>query len=295
MASFWAGCSPGGRHGQSSVGLAECLAEVSCLREGVKKLAASVVWSNGALHLSSNVVMDLPAEVDSSGVHVTGKECGKPCRQAGAQVRMTRQHSSSRSSKQCPLGDLIWTTRRTMRRLIVTMVMATKMRHQMQGESAALTPTQGTHSPRGTRNGLELPMEREYPPDGKHSGMVSSLVSRWENEARSQSSGQGAERSSSATVVGSQLSRSQEDWASNTEAANTSVSTSVSVSNDGKRKAFPNSRRRRAARKAKSELQDGYSSLAIALKQLADRVDPNSAQARKVHSMAKLAAGRLST
>ena len=84
-------------------------------------------------------------------------------------------------------------------------------------------------------------------------------------------------------MVGSQLSRSQENGASNIEAANTPVSTSVSVSNGGKAsKASPNSRKRRAARKAKSELQNGYSSLA------AGRVDPSSAQARKVHSMAKL-------
>ena len=53
-------------------------------------------------------------------------------------------------------------------------------------------------------------------------------------------------------------------------------------------KALPNSRRRRAARKAKSELQNGYSSLAATLTQLAGRVDPSSVQARKVHSMAKL-------
>ena len=51
--SFSWGCAPG--HGQSNGGLAECLAEVSCLREVVKKLAANVMWSTGALHLSSNV------------------------------------------------------------------------------------------------------------------------------------------------------------------------------------------------------------------------------------------------
>ena len=118
--------------------------------------------------------------------------------------------------------------------------------------------------------------------------MVSSLVSRWENEARSQSPRQGSEPTSSATVFGSQLSRSQEDGASNTEAANNSDSARVSVSNARKPKAFPNSRRRRAARKAKSDLQDGYSSLAATLTQLAGRVDPSSVQARKVHSMAKL-------
>ena len=89
-------------------------------------------------------------------------------------------------------------------------------------------------------------------------------------------------------MFGSQLFRSQEDGASNTEAANNSVSASVSVDNDGKRKAFPNSRRRRAARKAKSDLQDGYSSLAATLTQLAGRVDPSSVQDRKVHSVAKL-------
>ena len=53
-------------------------------------------------------------------------------------------------------------------------------------------------------------------------------------------------------------------------------------------KALPNSGRRRAARKAKAELQDGYSSLAAAVTQLAGRVKPNSPQARKVHSMANL-------
>ena len=41
-------------------------------------------------------------------------------------------------------------------------------------------------------------------------------------------------------------------------------------------------------RKAKAELQDDYSSLTATLTQLAGRVDPSSAQARKVHSMAKL-------
>ena len=119
--------------------------------------------------------------------------------------------------------------------------------------------------------------------------MVSSLVSRWESDTRSQSPGQGLEPSSGARMAGSQLSRSQEDWASNTEASNSAVSSNVSVI-DGEKasKALPNSRRRRAARKAKSELQDGYSSLAAALTQLAGRVDPNSAQARKVHSVANL-------
>ena len=73
------------------------------------------------------------------------------------------------------------------------------------GESSALILTQGTNSPRGTSSSLDLPLECEYPPDGKQSGMVSSLVSRWENEARSQSPGQGSEPTSSATVFGSQL------------------------------------------------------------------------------------------
>ena len=45
------------------------------------------------------------------------------------------------------------------------------------GESSALILTQGTNSPRGTSSSLDLPLEREYPPDGKQSGMVSSLVS----------------------------------------------------------------------------------------------------------------------
>ena len=53
------------------------------LREVVKKLAASIMWSNGALHLSSNVGTDHPAEFDSGGVHVTGRHDEKPCRQAG--------------------------------------------------------------------------------------------------------------------------------------------------------------------------------------------------------------------
>ena len=42
------------------------------------------------------------------------------------------------------------------------------------------------------------------------------------------------------------------------------------------------------ARKAKSDLQDGYSSLAATLTQVAGRVDPSSVQAWKVHSMAEL-------
>ena len=71
--------------------------------------------------------------------------------------------------------------------------------------------------------------------------------------------------------------------------SSTPVSSIVSFF-DGEKasKALPNSRRRRAAKKAKPELQDGYSSLAATLTQLAGRVDPNSAQARKVHSMAHL-------
>ena len=94
---------------------------------------------------------------------------------------------------------------------------------------------------------------------------------------------------SGARMAGSQLSRNQENGASNMEASNTPVSTIVSVSDGGKAsKALPDSGRRRAARKAKSELQDGDSSLAAAMTQLAGRVDPNSAQARKVHSMANL-------
>ena len=160
------------------------------------------------------------------------------------------------------------------------------------GESAALMLTQDTNSPRSTRSTLDLPLEHEYPSDGKHIRNVSSLVSRWESESRSQSPGQGSEPSSGARMAGPQLSRSQENWARNTEDGNTPVSTSVSVSDCVKAsKAFHNSRGRRAARKAKSESQDGYSSLAATLTQLVGRVDPGSAQARKVHSMAKLLLG----
>ena len=90
------------------------------------------------------------------------------------------------------------------------------------------------------------------------------------------------------TDIDSQLFRSQEDGTSNTETANNSVSASVSVSNARKSKTFANSRRRRAVRKAKSDLQDGCRSLAATLTQLAGRVDQSSVQARKVHSMAKL-------
>ena len=296
LASFWAGCAPCGGHVQSNGGLAECLVEVSCLREVVKKLAANVMWSNGALHLSSNVGMDLPAEVDSGGVHVTGKEDGKPCRQAGDDACLAGASRADDSSAQLKserdTGSVVepgWTTRRRRRRLSVTMVLPTMMRLSDAGESAALILTQGTNSPRGTRSTLDLPMEREYPPGGTHSGMVSSLVSRWESDTRSQSPGQGLEPSSGARMAGSQLSRSQENGASNLEASNTPVSSNVPVSDGGKTsKALPNSRRRSAARKAKSELQDGYSSMAAALTQLAGRVDPNSPQARKVHSVANL-------
>ena len=155
------------------------------------------------------------------------------------------------------------------------------------GECTALMLTQGTNSPRGTRSTLDLPKEREYPPGGTHSAMVSSLASRWESDTFT-NLGQGLEPSLGARMAGSELFRSQENGASNMEASNTPVSTIVSVSDGGKAsKALPNSRRRRAARKEKSELQDGYSSLAAALTQLAGRVDPSSAQARKVHSMAK--------
>ena len=256
---------------------------------------ASIMWSNGALHPSSKVGTDHPAEFDSGGVHVTGRHDEKPYRKAGenpylagascaddspAQLKSERDTGSVVESgmndskdKATPQRDNGLTNNDAL---------------SVAGDSAALILSQGTNSPRGISSSLDLPMEREYPPEGNHSGMVSSLVSRWESESRSQSSGQGAEPSSSAAVVGPQLSRSQEDWASNTEAANTSVSTSVSVSNDGKRKAFPDSSRRRAARKAKSDLQDGYSSLAATLTQVVGRVDPSSGQARKVRSMAKL-------
>ena len=98
--------------------------------------------------------------------------------------------------------------------------------------------------------------------------------------------GQGLEPSSRA---GSQLSRSQENGASSLEDSSTPVSSDVSVSDGGMTsKALPNSRRRRAARKARAELQYGYSSLAAAVTQLAGRVKPNSPQARKVHCMANL-------
>ena len=163
LASFWAGCAPCGGHVQSNVGLAECLADVSCLREVVKKLAASIKWSSGALHLSSNVGINLPAEVGSGGVHVTGKEGGTPCRVLlEPHVRMFRQHSSSRSAKQDPLWNL------NKSRPQPDDGLGNKDVLSDAGESAAL--------PRSTTSGPDLPSEREYPPDGKHSGLVSSLV-----------------------------------------------------------------------------------------------------------------------
>ena len=82
------------------------------------------------------------------------------------------------------------------------------------GESDALIPTQGTNSPRGTRKGLDLPLERECPPDGTHSGLVSSLVSRWESDTRSQRSGQGMEPSLDAMMTSSELSRTGQ-WPKN--------------------------------------------------------------------------------
>ena len=138
---------------------------------------------------------------------------------------------------------------------------------------------------RGTKGTLDLPMEREYPPDGKQCGMVSSLVSRWESESRSQSPGQGLEPSSGARMAGSQLSRSQENGASNIEAANTPVSTSVSsamvgrparhflILEDG---ALPGTRRL------------NYKMVTARWQLLVGRVKPNSPKARKVHSMANL-------
>ena len=82
LASYWAGCAPCGGDEQSNDGVAVCLAEVSGLREVVKKLAASIMWSNGALHPSSKVGTDHPTLFDSGGVHVTGKHDEKPYRQA---------------------------------------------------------------------------------------------------------------------------------------------------------------------------------------------------------------------
>ena len=159
---------------QSNVGLAECLAEVSCLREVVKKLAASVG-------------MDLPAEVGSGGVHVTGKEGGTPCRQAGDDACLAGASRADASSAQLKSerepGSVV------VPGMYLSKDKATPHRdaghgnkHVLSnaGDSAALIPTQGTNSPRGTRNGLDLPVEREYPPDGTHSGLVSSPVSRWE-------------------------------------------------------------------------------------------------------------------
>ena len=224
---------------QSNDGLAGCLAEVSGLREVVKKLAASIMWSNGALHPSSKVGTDHPALFDSGGVHVTGKHDEKPYHQAGENAYLAGASCADDSPAQ------LMSERDTGYGVESGMDDSKDNATPQRGDglanndalsdaggSSALILTQSTNSPRGTSSSLDLPLEREYPPDGRHSGMVSSLVSRWENEARSQSPGQGAEPSLSATVVGSQLSGSQEDWASNTEAANTSVSTRVSVSND---------------------------------------------------------------
>ena len=263
----------------------------------VEKLAANVMWSNGALHLSSNVGMGLPAEVGSGGVHVTGKEGGTPCRQAGDDaclaVPSRADDSSAQLKSERETGSVVEPG------MDGSKDKATPQRYDglanndalpIAGESAALIPMQGyklTHL--GTRSDPELPLEREYQPGGTHNGMVSSLVSRWECDTRSRIPGQGLEPSSGARMTGFELSRSQENWASNLEVSNTQASSIVPVGDDGKAsRAPPNSRRRRAARKAKSELQDGYSSLAAALTQLAGRVDPNSAQARKVQSMANL-------
>ena len=172
--------------------MAVCLAEVSGLREVVKKLAASIMWSNGALHLSSNVGMDLPALFDSGGVHVTGKHDEKPYRQAGenaylagascaddspAQLKSERDTGSVVESGMDDSKDNATPQRGDG--------LANNDALSDAGESSALILTQGTNSPRGTSSSLDLPLEREYPPDGKQSGMVSSLVSRWENEARS--------------------------------------------------------------------------------------------------------------
>ena len=171
--------------------------------------------------------MDHPALFGSGGVHVTGKHDEKPFHGgenaylAGASCAddsptQLKSERDTRSVVESGMDDS--TTPQRDDGLTNDDALSDA------GEYCALLLTQGTNSPRGTSSSLDLPMEREYPPDGKHSGMVSSLVSRWENEARSESPGQGAELSSSATVVGSQLFRSQEDWASNAEAANTSVS-----------------------------------------------------------------------
>ena len=229
-------------------------------------------------------------------MHAIGKKDGTPCRQAGDDACLAgasrADDSSAQFKSERDTGSVVEFG------MDHSKDKATPQRDDGQanndalsdaGVSAALTLTQGTNSPRGTRSTLDLPMEREYPPDGKHSGLVSSLVSRWESDTRSQSPGQGLQPSSSARMAGSQLSRSQGNGASNMDVSNTPFSSIVSVI-DGEKasKALPNSRRRRATRKAKSELQDGYSSLAAALTQLDGRLEPNGAQARKVHSMANL-------
>ena len=252
LASPRAGCAPCVGHVQSNDGVAVCLAEVSGLREVVKKLAASIMWSNGAPHLSSKVGMDHPAFFDSCGVHVTGRHDEKPYRQAGvnayqagascaddspAQLKSERETGSVLESGMDDSNDNATPQRGDG--------LANNDALSDAGESSALILTRGTNSPRGTSSSLDLPMERVNRPDGKQSGMFSSLVSRWESEARSQSPGQGSEPSSCARMAGPQLSCSQEDWASNTEAANNSVSTSMSAKT-GKPKALPNSRRRGA-------------------------------------------------
>ena len=150
------------------------------------------------------------------------------------------------------------------------------------GESDALRSRQGTNSPRGTRKGADFSSERVCPPDGTHSGLVSSLVSRWEVDTRPQSSGQGMEPPMGAMLASSELSRSQGTGAGNLEDPSTPDSSMMYGSDDeNANKAPPNPRRRRAY-----ELRDGYSSLATALTQLAGRVHPESAQARKIHRMA---------
>ena len=198
LASFWAGCTPCGGHVQSNDGVAVCLPEVSGLREVVKKPAASIMWSNGALHSSSKVGTDHPALFDSGAVHVTGKDDEKPYDQARenaylagascaddslAQVKSERDTGSVVESGTDDSKDNATPQRGDG--------LANNDALTDAGESSALILTQGTNSPRGTSSSLDLPLEREYPPDGKQSGMVSSLVSRWESEARSQNPVQG--------------------------------------------------------------------------------------------------------
>ena len=150
---------------QSKVGLAECLAEVSCLREVVNKLAASILWSNEALHLSSNVGMDHPALFDSGGVHVTGKHDENPYHQAGENAYLAGASCADVSSAQLKsereTGSGVEPDSGDSKDQATPEPddgLGNKDVLSDKGESPALIPTQGTISPRCTRSGPDIPL-----------------------------------------------------------------------------------------------------------------------------------------